>query len=184
MQKICRIGQNFLNISFICVKCCPILFQKHVGNTRKCHVLESRICRKSHFWSSDISSKFVTFCRCVQLYCITILQLLFTLFVTLSYLARLCVSQLLLLSLSLSLPPPLSLSLLVLDEYLIATNCGESKGSILKYQAKTLRTFKVLTLAKFQTVSSLYFCIVQLASQLSVANTMHFIAILYTVFVY
>ena len=26
MQEICRIGQNFLNISFICMKCCPILY--------------------------------------------------------------------------------------------------------------------------------------------------------------
>ena len=53
MQEICRIGQNFLHISFICMKCCPILYQSHVGNTRKCHVLISRTGRKFHFQSSE-----------------------------------------------------------------------------------------------------------------------------------
>ena len=55
MQEICRIGQDFLHILFICMKCCPILCQICVGNVRKCHILENRTCRKFYFWSSGSS---------------------------------------------------------------------------------------------------------------------------------
>ena len=42
MQEICRIGQNFLHISFIYIEFRPILCQICVGNVRKCHVLVSK----------------------------------------------------------------------------------------------------------------------------------------------
>ena len=40
------------NISNVCIKFRPILCQVCVGNVRKYHVLVSRTCRKSQFWSS------------------------------------------------------------------------------------------------------------------------------------
>ena len=52
MQEICRIGQDFLHFSFIHMNCCPILCQINVGDVRKCHILENKTFRKSHFWSS------------------------------------------------------------------------------------------------------------------------------------
>ena len=41
IQEICRIGQNFLNILFIRMKCCSILYQSYVGNMKKFYVLEN-----------------------------------------------------------------------------------------------------------------------------------------------
>ena len=52
MQEICRIGQDFLYISFVCVTFCPILCRICVGNVSKCHALVHRIRRKSYIWSS------------------------------------------------------------------------------------------------------------------------------------
>ncbi len=52
MQEICRIGQDFLYISFVCVTFRSILCRICVGNVRKCHVLVHRIRRKSYIWSS------------------------------------------------------------------------------------------------------------------------------------
>ena len=36
VMEICRIGQDFLHISYVCIKVHPILCQICVGNVRKC----------------------------------------------------------------------------------------------------------------------------------------------------
>ena len=55
MQEFCRVAQNFLtHMHFVHLyEILPYsLLQICIGNIRKCHVSESRICRKFHFWSS------------------------------------------------------------------------------------------------------------------------------------
>ena len=56
MQEICRIGQDFLHISLIGMKCCPILCQLCVGNARKCHILETEHVGNLNFGPVDAAA--------------------------------------------------------------------------------------------------------------------------------
>ena len=53
MQEISRIGQNFLNILFIHMKCCSILYQSYVRNMKK--FMFWKTAQIAHWTKNEIS---------------------------------------------------------------------------------------------------------------------------------